>query len=218
MRTLTKLALGLMGKLRPAPPRGTATKFLQLPTPAMEGGMPLMEALRERRSERDFRPDALPENVLSNLLWAAFGVNRPASHGRTAPSALDAQEVRVYVALPEGAYRYDAEQHRLDLVVSHDIRRVTGYQDFVDSAPLDLVLVADHARLGMVPVAQRQLFAAASAGAIAQNVYLYCASAGLSTVIRAWLDRDALATALGLGHDEQVVLAQTIGYPKRASS
>jgi len=217
MSTLTKVALGAMGKLRPAPARGGAPGAIALPPPAMAGGMPLMDALRQRRSERDFLPDALPDTELSNLLWAAYGINRPDSHGRTAPSAVNAQEICVYVALPQGAYRYDPDQHRLELVVSDDVRRVTGYQDFVDDAPLTLVLVAEHPRLKMVPVAQRTAYAAACAGAIAQNVYLYSASAGLATVIRAWIDRDALSTALGLSHDDEVVLAQTVGYPRHAT-
>jgi SagB-type dehydrogenase family enzyme len=214
MSTLTKLTLGMMGRLRAEPPRGKAQKTVSLPAPITEGGAPLMDALRRRRSEREFLPDALPDQELSNLLWAAFGVNRPETGGRTAPSALNAQEVTLYVALPDGTYRYAAAKHRLELVSAEDVRRVTGYQDFVDDAPLDLVLVADHSRLPMVPVAQRHVYAAAAAGAIAQNVYLYCASAGLSTVIRGWVDRNALSDALGLPHDHEVLLAQTVGYPK----
>ena len=117
------------------------------------------------------------------------------------------------MALPEGAYRYDAAAHALQRVVAQDLRRITGYQDFVDDAPLDLVLVADHARMGLVPVAQRESYASVAAGAIAQNVYLWCASAGLATVIRAWIDRQAIADALGLPHDHQVLLSQTVGLP-----
>lgn len=217
MSTLSKVAMGMMGKLRAAPVRGGSPGAIELPSPTTTGGMPLMDALRQRRSQRDFLPDALPDAELSNLLWAAFGVNRPDSHGRTAPSAVNAQEISVYVALPQGAYRYDADRHRLELVVSEDVRRVTGYQDFVDTAPLDLVLVAEHPRLGVVPVVQRSVYAAASAGAIAQNVYLHCASTGLATVIRGWFDREALSAALGLSHDHEVVLAQTVGYPKPAT-
>ncbi len=214
MSTLTKLALGLMGRLRPAPSRGGALEAIELPPPTTEGGLPLMEALRRRRSERAFLADALSDQALSDLLWAAFGVNRPESGGRTAPSALDAQEIDVYVALPEGTYRYEPGPHRLALVSAADARRVTGYQDFVADAPLDLVYVADHSRMKLVPVAQRAAFSSAAAGAIAQNVYLYAASAGLATVIRAWIDRDAIAEALGLRHDQEVLLSQTVGYPR----
>lgn len=214
MTTLTKLALGMMGRLRPKPERDAAAARIALPPPHKDGGMPLMEALAERRSSREFAPDELPLQLLSDLLWAADGVNR-AEGGRTAPSALDAQEVDVYVALPSGAYLYVAAAHALELVAASDMRRVTGYQDFVDEAPLDLVFVADHARMALVPVAQRESFASVAAGAISQNVYLFAASAGLATVIRAWIDREAIAQALGLGHDHQVLLSQTIGYPKK---
>jgi hypothetical protein len=149
--------------------------------------------------------------MLSNLLWAAAGLNRPALGGRTVPSALNAQEVDVYVALPTGLYRYAAPGHALHLVGATDVRRVTGYQVFVDTAPLDLVMVADFSRMKLVPVAQRMAYAYTCAGAMAQNVYLYCASEDLATVIRAWLDRDALAKAMGLGNDQHVLLSQTVG-------
>ncbi|MCU0974727.1 MAG: nitroreductase family protein [Steroidobacteraceae bacterium] len=213
MNTLAKFALGMMGQLRPKPARGDARPTIKLPTPDRRSGLPLMQAIARRRSSREFRQDPLPRPQLSSLLWAAYGVNRRGG-GRTAPSALDAQEIDVYVALPEGAYRYDAKMHSLVLVAASDLRRVTGYQDFVDEAPLDLVYVADHARMRRVPVAHRESFASAAAGAIAQNVYLFAASEGLATVIRAWIDRGAIADALGLNHDQQVLLSQTVGYPK----
>lgn len=214
MSTLTKLALGAMGRLRPRPAKGRSHARVSLPRPDRRGGLPLMQALARRRSSREFSPQALPRPVLSSLLWAAFGVNRR-DGGRTAPSAINAQEIDVYVALPDGAYLYDAGKHALSLVAPSDLRSVTGYQDFVDEAPLDLVYVADHSRMRMVPVASRESYASAAAGAIAQNVYLFAASAGLATVIRAWIDRGAIADALGLTHDQQVVLSQTVGYPKR---
>jgi nitroreductase len=213
MSTLTKFALGVMGQLRPRPARGDARRTIKLPPPDKRGGLPLMQALARRRSSREFQRKPLPLPVLSNLLGAAFGVNRRGG-GRTAPSAINAQEIDVYVALPDGAYLYDARAHCLRLVAGSDLRRVTGYQDFVDDAPLDLVYVADHSRMRMIPVKQRESYASAAAGAIAQNVYLYAASAGLATVIRAWIDRAAIANALGLTHDQQVLLSQTAGYPR----
>jgi SagB-type dehydrogenase family enzyme len=213
MSTLTKLALGAMGQLRPKPARGDAVPKIALPAPDKAGGMPLMEAISKRHSAREFSPKELPLPMLSSLLWAADGVNR-ASGGRTAPSAMNAQEIDVYVALPSGAYLYDAAANALQLVAGSDLRRVTGYQDFVDEAALDLVYVADHSRMRLVPVAQRASYASAAAGAITQNVYLFAAGNGLATVIRAWIDRDAIANALGLGHDQQVLLSQTVGFPK----
>ena len=214
MSTLTKFALGVMGQLRPRPPTGDGRSVIKLPAPDKRGGLPLMQAIGKRRSSREFLRKPLPPPVLSSLLWAAFGVNRRGG-GRTAPSAIDAQEIDVYVALPDGAYRYDARAHVLRRVAASDLRRITGYQDFVDEAPLDLVFVADHARMRLVPAGQRESYASAAAGAIAQNVYLYAASAGLATVIRAWIDRAAIADALGLTHDQQVLLSQTVGYPAK---
>jgi nitroreductase len=213
MNVLTKLALGMMGQLRPKPAKGDSATSISLPPPEKHGGLPLMEALARRHSSRDFASATLPLSLLSNLLWSAYGMNR-ADGGRTAPSALNAQEIDVFVALSSGAYLYDAKAHQLNLVAASDLRRVTGYQDFVDEAPLDLVYVADHARMGLVPVAQRESYASTAAGAIVQNVYLFAASNDLATVIRAWIDRAAIADALGLTHDQQVLLSQTVGYPK----
>jgi nitroreductase len=213
MSTLTKLVLGAMGQVRPKPVVGNSVKVISLPSPEKQGGIPLMQALAIRRSARDFAPDALPMQLLSNLLWAAYGMNRP-DGGRTAPSALDKQEIDIFVALSTGAYRYHAKAHELQLVAASDLRRITGYQDFVDDAPLDLVYVFDHSRMSLVPASQRESYASVAAGAITQNVYLFAASNGLATVIRAWIDRAAIAEALGLTHDEQVLLSQTVGYPK----
>ena len=214
MNTLTKLALGLIGQFKPLPPVGDSAATIHLPSPSLSGGMPLISALACRQSLREFSPRPLPEQTLSDLLWAAGGINRHDLGGRTAPSALNAQEVLLYVAMPEGLFLYEPTKHELQLTVAGDVRRVTGNQDFVDTAPLDLVFVADHTRMKLVPAALRQSYAFATAGAMAQNVYLYCASAGLATVIRAWFDRDALAQAMGLGADHQLLLSQTVGAPK----
>lgn len=213
MNTLTKFVLGMMGQLRPKPAIGDTTNLISLPSPDQHGGLPLLEALAIRHSSRDFAPDPLPSQLLSNPLWAAYGMNR-IDGGRTAPSALNAQEIDVFLALPSGAYRYDATANELHLVAANDLRRITGYQDFVDEAPLDLVYVADYSRMSRVPVGQRESYASVAAGAITQNVYLFAASNGLATVIRAWIDRAAIADALGLTHDQQVLLSQTVGYPK----
>ena len=212
LNTLTKLALGLMGQLKPRPPVGASASAITLPAPSRSGGMPLMEALQKRESRREFAPQALPDQTLSDLLWASAGINRPELGGRTAPSAMNSQEVQLYVALPQGLFRYEPATHTLQLEAATDVRRVTGYQDFVDTAPLDLIYVADHSRMKLVPVAQREAYAFTAAGAMAQNVYLYAASAGLATVIRAWFDRHALSQAMGLEADHQLLLAQTVGH------
>lgn len=215
MNTLTKLALGMMGRLRPGPAKGNAANCIALPPFSKEGGQPLYEVLAKRCSSREFAQTELSLALLSDLLWAADGINRP-DGGRTAPSAINAQEIDIFVALPSGAYRYIAAAHELHLVAGSDLRKLTGYQDFVDEAPLDLVYVADLARMRMIPAAMRESYASVAAGAIAQNVYLFAASNGLATVLRAWIDRSAVADALGLNHDQQVLLSQTVGYPRNA--
>ena len=215
MNTLTKLALGLIGQVKPLPPAGDASPLRQLPSPSLSGGMPLISALACRQSQRDFAPDPLPEQILSDLLWCAAGINRHDVGGRTAPSAMNAQELLLYLAMPDGLFLYDPVRHALQLIVASDVRPVTGKQDFVDTAPLDLIFVADHSKMRLVPAAQREAFAFTCAGAMAQNVYLYCASAGLATVIRAWFDRDALARAMGLQADQQLLLSQTVGSPSK---
>jgi SagB-type dehydrogenase family enzyme len=214
MNTIAKFALGMMGQLRPQPAKENATPKIMLPPPQTTGGMPLLEALAKRQSAREFAPTELPMPLLSNLLWAACGFNR-SNNGRTWPSALNAQEIDVYLALPSGAYLYDAANNELKLVAGCDLRRVTGYQDFVDEAPLDLVFVADFSRMKFMSAVQRENYASVAAGAISQNVYLFSAHAGLATVIRAWIDREAIAKALGLNHDQHVLLSQTVGYPKQ---
>lgn len=218
MNTLTKLALGMLGHLQPKAAEGAALADIDLPPPETTGGMGLMDALQQRQSRRDFLPEPLSQQTLSNLAWAACGINRRELNGRTAPSALNAQEIDLYLALSQGLYRYLPRQHRLEHVVAQDVRRVTGYQDFVDSAPLDLVFVADHTRMGLVPASKRVAYSAISAGAVAQNVALFCASAGLANVVRAWFDRHALAQAMLLGPEHQILLTQTVGRPKPTGS
>ncbi|PXW23136.1 SagB-type dehydrogenase domain-containing protein [Paraburkholderia caballeronis] len=151
--------------------------------------------------------------TLGELLWAADGVNRPADGGRTAPSAHAFNEIDIYVALPHGVYRYEPTRHQLVLKHAVDARNLTGYQDYVGRAPLDLVYVIRTAKLLHAPPQLRETFAAVAAGAIAQNVSLYCASEGLATVVRGWIDHRALADALKLNEDELPILAQTVGRP-----
>jgi SagB-type dehydrogenase family enzyme len=187
--------------------------LIELPPPEMTGGMPLMQALKARHSAREFASEALPPQVLSNLLWAANGVNRSDSGKRTAPSARDWREIDVYVVTAEGAYRYDPPTHTLKHLVAGDLRRLTGVQDFVAAAPVNLVYVADRERVSTEDDAERRArFIAADAGFIAQNVYLFCASAGLATVVRGLLDHKALEKALQLGGHHQIIVAQSVGY------
>lgn len=191
-----------------------AEPVVTLPAAQTTGGMPLMQALGARHSTREFGQKPLPLQTLSDLLWAAAGVNRADSGKRTAPSARDWREIDVYVATAEGAYRYDAKAHALHRVAARDVRALTGTQEFVASAPVNLVYVADRERMRGVSAGDRDLYLGADTGFIAQNVYLYCASAGLATVVRGSVDREALAKALGLGPQQQITLAQSVGYPR----
>ncbi len=187
-------------------------KTRPLPAPQTTGGKPLMDALKARHSARAFLPRNLPDQVLANLLWAADGINRDDGK-RTAPSAMNWQEVDIYLATAEGLYLYDAKAKNLVVISTGDARAATGAQPFVKDAPLNLVFVADHARMGKASHEDKMVFSAADTGFISQNVYLFCASEGLDTVVRVPPDRDALAKALKLRPDQKVVLAQTVGYP-----
>ena len=209
MQTKTLLFLVLCAGPALAQPPGAVA----LPTPDRQGGKPLLQALSERKSQREFDAKALPRQVLSNLLWAAYGVNRPDGR-RTAPSAMNRQTVEVYVVLGEGAYVYDAAHQQLLPVAAGDLRAATGTQEFAGQAPLDLVYVADYAKLGTSPETDKALYTGAETGFIGQNVYLYFASEGLATVIRASVNRELLAKALKLRPEQRIVLAQTVGYPK----
>jgi nitroreductase len=209
-------ALFLCAALLPAarPCLADDLKTWVLPTPQTSGGKPLMQALSERRTAREYRSDALPPQVLANLLWAAFGINRPASGGRTAPSAHDAQEISIYVVTAERVYLYEPRSNALVLVLAGDVRALTGRQAFVKDAPVNLVYVADFDKFPRDSEADRIFYSAADAGFISQNVYLYCASAGLATMVRAYIDKPALAKAMLLKPGQHVVLAQSVGYPK----
>jgi nitroreductase len=188
---------------------------IKLPAPQTDGGKPLMQVLKARQSAREYGSEKLPPQVLSNLLWAAWGINRPDGH-RTAPSASNKQEIDVYVVMPEGAYIYDAKAHALNPVASGDLRAVTGTQPFPATAALNLVYVADMTKTGRpVTDPQQAMNVGADAGYISANAYLYCASEGLATVVRASVDKGALGKALKLRETQVIVLAQSVGYPKK---
>lgn len=187
---------------------------IKLLPPDMEGGKPLMQALKERRTLREYSPKELPPQVLSNLLWAASGVNRPDTGKMTAPTAKDMREIDIYVATAEGLYLYDANANMLRPVLAQDIRAVTGEQEFVKDAPVNLIFVADLAKMSSMSNENARFYAATDTGYISQNVYLYCASEGLATVARGWVNKPVLAKAMKLRPDQLIILAQTVGYQK----
>jgi SagB-type dehydrogenase family enzyme len=195
-------------------PMAQELKPVALPPPQTSGGKPLMQVLKDRHSTREFSSEKLPPQVLSNLLWAAFGVNRPDGK-RTAPSAMNWQEIDIYVATQDGLYIYDAKANALNPVLAQDVRGATGLQPFVKEAAVNLAYVADLAKTGRVGGEDQILFTAADTGFIAQNVYLFCASEGLAVVVRASVDRVALAKLIKLRPNQKIILAQTVGYPKK---
>lgn len=179
---------------------------IKLTAPNKEVGKPLMKALSERKSMRDFKKQDLPIRVLSNLLWAANGFNR--EDKRTSPTANNKQEIELYVTLKSGVYFYDAKNQLLKLIKSGDFREQTGMQDFVADVPLNIIFVAD-----MEKASSRE-YAYTDCGYISQNIYLFAASEGLATVVRGSFDKDSLATLLKLPSNQEVLLTQSVGYPK----
>ncbi len=190
-----------------------APGLIQLPPPRTDGGKPLMKALSERQSMREFNPLPLPQQLLSNLLWAASGINRP-SGLRTAPSASNRQEIDIYVAAANGLYLYEPKAHQLKLILTEDIRPATGNQTFVKDAAVNLIYVADLAKGQRTKTEDIEFYSGANSAFIAENVYLFCASEGLATVVRANIDRAALAKVMKLRPDQKIALAQSVGYPK----
>ncbi len=192
---------------------GEEQKPIQLSKPQIAGN-PLMQLLAKRSSSREFSSEPLPVNILSNMLWAASGINRPDGR-RTAPTASNRQEMDIYVATAAGLYLYDAKSDLLKPIVAEDIRGLTGTQEFVKEAAVNLIYVADYSRMKSASDEVKNMLAAADTGFISENVYLYCASEGLSTVVRAGIYRPALAKAMGLRPDQKIILAQSVGYPKK---
>ncbi len=188
-------------------------KAITLPSPRNDGGEPLLRALKLRRSTREYSDRQLPPQVLSDLLWAAFGINRP-SGDRTAPYWRHIMVIDIYAAMEDGVWLYEPKSHALQPHISDDIRAATGLQDFVATAPLNLVYVAHGERMTNVSAEERRLYASVDTGFIGQNVYLFCASEGLASVFRAAVDYVKLAGLMRLPEQQFVTFAQTVGYAR----
>jgi SagB-type dehydrogenase family enzyme len=192
---------------------------IKLLPPDMKGGKTLMQSLQERKTSRSFSTKKLPIELLSNLMWAACGINRPDSGKRTAPSARNWQEIDVYVAMKEGLYLYNAKDHVLEPVLKNDLRKTTlvflqPSRGSVANAPLQLIYVADYAKMSFdTNDEDKKYYSFADTGFIAQNVYLYCASEGLATGVRGMIDRETLAKEMKLRDEQKIILVQAIGYP-----
>jgi nitroreductase len=186
---------------------------IQLPSPQMEGGKPLMQTLKDRMTIRTFSEEKLPMQTLSNLLWAAFGINRPDGR-RTAPSAKNWQEIDIYVATSDGLFLWDAQKNLLNPILAKDVRAMTGTQPYVKDAAINLVYVADYSK-ATGGGADKDIWVGADTGFISENVYLYCASEGLVTVVRALIDRETLAKEMKLKAEQKIMFSQSVGYPKK---
>lgn len=181
-----------------------AAQDIKLTEPTKIGGKPLMEVLNSRKSDRTFINKDLPIYMLSDLLWAAYGFNR--EDKRTVPSSQNRQEINVYVMFKDGIYLYDAENNILIMKFKGDFRKALGNQEYVMNAALNLIYVAN------MDKASNREAAYTDTGFIAQNVYLYSASAGLGTVARGAFKRPDLHDALGLSDNEEITLTQSVGY------
>lgn len=185
-----------------------------LPPPKTTGGKPLMEALQARRSTREFADRELEPQMLSNLLWAAWGVNRSQSGLRTAPSSGESMDIDLYVAMADGVWIYDPKAHAIAQLIPDDVRgETTTGQAYVKTAALNLVYVSDAARMRNPSPAARALAGIADSAVIGQNVYLFCASEGLACVLRSSVPGPQLARRLQLKPTQAIYLAQSVGYP-----
>lgn len=206
--TLTVLSLFLINTMI------LSQEIINLPKPNKNGGKPLMQALNEKQSSRDFTDKDLSEQQLSELLWAAYGINRPESSKHTTPTSRNVQDMEIYVTTKNGAFLYLPAEHALQKITDTDIREITGKQDFVKIAAVNLVYVSDFTKAGNGTDEAKTITAATHCGFIGQNVYLYCASEGLISVFRAYIDHEVIAKALNLGKDKHVIYCQTVGYSK----
>jgi hypothetical protein len=213
-RRILGLGLALVVGMGALAPEGHAEDVVELPEPMMEGGLPLMEALSQRQSQRSFADREIEDGVLASLLWAGFGINRPEAGERTAPSWRGSKETDIYVARADGVWIYDPENNSLSRHMEDDLRAMTGRQPFPAEAPVVLIYVADRTRMAEAPEDQQYLYAHADAAFVSQNVYLFAASEGLATVVLGNVDKEALAEALGLGEERILTFTQPVGYPR----
>lgn len=184
---------------------------IRLNPPDLNSGKLLMQALQERKSSRAYAERELPLQELSNLLWAANGINRPEEGKRTAPTSRNKQEMDVYIILKSGIFLYDAVRGILVPITEGDHRALAGTQEYVATAPVNLIFVSDLERLGGTKENQERV-SGMNAGYISQNVYLYCASANLATVARALIDKEKLAPVMKLRPGQLIMLGQSVGH------
>ncbi len=215
MNTLTKFASFVLSAafLAASVNLCAAEKTIKLLPPDKAGGKPLMQCLTERKSERKFDSKPLPPQILSDLLYAADGISRPDGR-KTVPTARNLQSQEVYAAMADGLYLYHPKTHSLDLVKAGDIREKCGMQAIHKTAPIVLIYVGDVSKIGK-NAAEKVFYAANHAGYASQNVYLYCTSAGLATVVCGLVNKPELEKAMELPGTKRVQLTQPVAYPAK---
>jgi nitroreductase len=191
------------------------TDVIKLPAPHMTGGKPLLDCLKARQSGREFGVEKLSAQVLSDLLWAADGINRPDSGKRTAPSAVNWQDIDVYAAMADGLFLYLPKEQALKKILGEDVRTAMGKQEFVKDVPLNLIYVSDYSKIPRGTDEDKRSYSGIHTGFISQNVYLFCASEGLVTVVRGLVDREEMAKVMKLRPEQHITLAQSVGPPKK---
>lgn len=215
MKTKMYLVLAIFALLASIPSNAIFAQSeadIKLPAANKTGGKPLMQALNERSSAREFSDKELTLQELSDLLWAADGINRPELGKRTAPTAMNWQDLDIYVVLRSGIYLYAPKEHTLILKKAGNFMKTTGKQPFVENAALNLIFVSDFNKMKTDNIEDKQVYAGIHAGCIIQNVYLYCASVGLNTVTRRFIPFEDLKKAMGLADNEHIIMSQTVGY------
>ena len=190
---------------------------IQLPKPSMDNKVTLMQALQNRHSTREYADKQIPDDVLSTVLWAACGINRPGEGKITAPSTINVQDIQVYVVRQDGAYLYQPKSNSLEKVSSKDLRAaVAGRQSFAASAPVSLVLVSNHNKFPQqMPREAKTRMGVVDAGYISENICLACSALELNTVPRMTMDTEELKKELGLDDNYDLVLNSQIGYQKK---
>jgi nitroreductase len=207
-------AAGSTGLAKEKSVKNAAKKEIILEKIDFTKGKTVLQALKDRHSSRDFSGRQLDITALSELLWAAGGINREPSGGKTAPTAMNGQETDIYAFLPDGVYLYMPKEHKLVLAVNGDNRAASGLQDYAAGAAVNLVYVSDLAKMKGGDDNQNMLMAAVDVGHVSENVYLYCSSAGLACVVRAYVDAPSISKLLNLKNSQKVILAQSVGYKK----
>jgi len=216
MATRREVNIGLISSVAAAAATAAFAQkqhLIDLPPPAMAGGKSLMQSLKDRRSTRAYSDQALSNQILSDLLWAAWGVNRPEHDGRTAPHWRDVYALDIYLAMADAVWRFEPKSHKVIFHMDGDLRaQTTSGQPFVATAPLNLVYAFDMSKLAGTTETEAIAAAAACVAMVGENVYLYCASAGLATVFRQSVPGEKLARTLKLPPSQIIQFAQTVGH------